>query len=175
MVKSKSVTPETEKIKNILLKIKELADRGEEHERNVAHNKLEFLLKKYKLSYSDLISNKPQHRRFEIDDKNDCLRLLSQCIWGVCIGTEINYKGKFVYVSPITTEQFIEINEKFNYYWDEYKKQREVFFIAFISKNNLGVESCKGKKIDNDKVLKVANMMRGMEKSNYKTKNKLLK
>lgn len=152
------VTPDSERVSHLIEKIREMSERGDDHERQVATSKLERIYKKYNISNKSAKSKK----EFKIHNSDESLRILSQCIWSVCGDIEIQFKGKKAYaiIEPI---QFIEVCEKYNFYWQLYGDQKEQFFKAFIIKNELVAKSSKNG-INQDEALKIGKIMNGIDK-----------
>ncbi len=174
----KDVTPDLDKIRELALKIKELATRGEENERDVAHNKLEALLKKYGLSFQEIIETESFKRIFQVENTTDCVDILSQCIWDVNPDAPVSQivTKKQVLVS-LTSSQFIEVTEKFKYFWTLYVKQRDKyikqakdnFLVGFIVKNKLGIENDSNKEeMSQDQIDKVVDVAGDIEKGDFK-------
>ena len=139
-----NVTPDLDKIRELALKIKELATRGEDNERDVAQNKLETLILKYGLSFEDICETTSLKRIFKVHNNTDCVDLLSQCIWDVNPTAPVSkVSSKKQVLATLTSSQFIEVSEKFEYFWSLYIKQRDEylnklrdeFFVGFIVKN----------------------------------------
>lgn len=154
-----TLTPDTDKINELLNKLYELSIRGDDNERNVAEKKLNQIIKKYGIT--DFSENNMQ-RVFKIEDNNDCLMILSQCVWSVKGNIEINYKGKKAFVK-LNASDYILISEKYKYYYSLYKEQKNNFFTAFIIKNELVAKSGE-KNINNEKADKVNKIMNSIEK-----------
>jgi hypothetical protein len=156
------------------MKVNALAVGGDEHEKDVAKKKLDLLLKKYNLTYSELIKGNVNQKVFKIENNEDCLRILSQCIWMVDSMAKINYKGKKAFVM-LTNEQYIEVKEKFDYFWKHYKEQKEVFLVAFVVKNKLEAKSDKQTDIPSKEIKNILMMMGGIAKGSQKKQLQLKK
>ncbi len=161
------ITPDSECIRDYLLKINALVVGGDEYERDNAKRKLDLLLKKYQLTYAELIKGNVAQKVFKIENNEDCLRILSQCIWMVDANAKINYKGKKAFVM-LTTEQYVEVKEKFDYFWKHYKQQKEIFLVAFVVKNKLEAKSDKQIDIPSKEIKNILVMMNGISKGTQK-------
>ena len=163
------ITPDLDKVKNLIKKVKALADKGIDGERESAQQTLEKLLKKYGIKSKDIEQNNKTKRTFRIVNKDDCITILSQIIWDVVPDAKIkqHVRALEIYCS-LTNEQFIEISEKYQYYWKLWCEEKQHTIIAFVVKNNLGVNQNEGNKILDEKTLKGAkDKMATVTKGNY--------
>lgn len=164
------VTPDVDKIRELCLKIKELHERGEEHERDVAGDMLEKIIAKYGLTLEDVSDLKSLKREFKINDFEDEVAILSQCIWDVNPSADVKMqKVKKLVLVSLTSAQFIEVTEKFKYFWELYLKQKDQFLTAFIVKNKLGLEndSNSDAKITKDEATEIAQMSDAIKKGEF--------
>src|SRR3990172_2198181 len=136
-----NINPDLGKVKELAIKLKAMADRGTEHERVVAENKLSSLLKKYGLSLQYIQENKIKQRIFPFKCEDETM-IVAHVIWSVAPKISIQRKGKqkkaFCKLNP---EQYIEVKEKLKFYLANYAEQKRSFVVAYILKNNLEVES----------------------------------
>lgn len=165
-----NVTPDVDKIRELCLKIKELHERGEENERDVAGEMLEKILAKYGLTFDDVSELKSLRREFKVDDLEDSVSILSQCIWDVNPVADIKMqKVKKLVLVSLTSAQFIEVTEKFKYFWALYLKQKDQFLTAFIVKNKLGLDNDSNSEaqITKDEATEIAQMSDAIKKGEY--------
>lgn len=126
----------------ILKKLKALADRGEGGERENAAALLEKLMQKYGISEEELNREREQDYFFSYSQETE-RRLLSQLVYMVtgkagfgCVGSYTGRKRKKV-GATCTAAQRLEIEAYFAFYNEAMKKELEVFYSAFASKNGL--------------------------------------
>lgn len=129
------------KILAMLKKVNELAKNGVDGERETAQQKLEYLMKKYGVSISQLEQDAVTERVFKI--KQEQKNFFIQVVFNVCGRVDVFYAKKdkhnkyirqFVNVTEL---QYIEIMEKFEFYWAKYEADLVIFYKAFIHKNKL--------------------------------------
>jgi hypothetical protein len=175
---NENITPDLEKIKILIGKVAELANRGIGGEKDAAKKKLEKLLKKYglKLSDIDVDGDDKQQRTIRIKNREDYLTILTQVIWDVVVDIRIqqNTKKLEIYVK-LTTEQYIEVKEKFDYFWNLWCKEKEQFLMAFVIKNRLGLVSNKrsdeAKQMDDETRNGIRDKMLTVARGKYLSKN----
>lgn len=126
----------------LLQKIKALADRGEGGERENAAALLEKLMNKYGISEEELDRERTQDYFFPYKHETE-RRLLNQIIYMVtakpgcgCVGTWSGRKRKKI-ATTCTAAQKLEIEAYYEFYRAAMEKELEVFYAAFMSKNNL--------------------------------------
>jgi hypothetical protein len=167
-----NLNPDLDKIKMLARKLSEMANRGENHERDVAMNKLNALLKKYKLTFDDILNKEHKERKFVAKNKEEVL-LFIHIAWSVAgIELKIYQVGKTQNMTcNLTAEQHIEISEKWKFYKARYLEQVRSLVVAFILKNNLTVKShdSKGKKADFD-LKEVIGLMSAIKKDDFISK-----
>ena len=130
-------TNDSKKIKSLIKKVKELADRGDDNERDVAKMKLAELMNKYNLKKFE---PKIKKRSFKLVNYEDCKDIMVHCIIDTNSKSEIegSLQKKELYVK-LTDEEYVDVCEKFNHYYPEYYKQKQLLLKAFIIKNNIGI------------------------------------
>jgi len=173
------ITPDLDRIKLLVTKVNELVKRGVDGEKQAAQKKLEKLLKKYGIDIND-INNDDKHKRiFRIKNREDYLSILVQVIWDIVPRLDVvqNTKRLEIYCN-LTNEQYIEVKEKFESYWNLWFKEKEQFMLAFIIKNNLGVgkgnSSKDAKPMSKEMTDGIRDKMDGVASGNYVSKNKKL-
>ena len=148
-----------EDIKERLMKIKALADRGERNEADCARSKLMFLLEKYGLKIEDLDTNGMSIRKFKYEDK------LTMTLLSICIDNVIGYdrlaaanyspSKKFVLVE-MTAYEFAEVSYRYEWYCDDYAKEKEKVLSklndAYIIKRHLHFSKSEDKGSDDNEL-----------------------
>lgn len=129
---------DSKQIKKLISKVKNLAERGDDGERENAKAKLQILLEKYNIKKFE--ESKKKERSFKLADFLDCKVIMTHCILDTNKDSEISgdARKKELYCK-LTDEEYIDVCEKFNHYYPEYYKQKECFLKAFIIKNDLGI------------------------------------
>ena len=138
-----------EKILNLAKKLQALAERGHGGEKENAELMLEKLALKYNIVLKDLQSVQKQHRIFNFDEKNDFhKRFVKQIIASVLGQVDFYYAGLIHnnWAVEVSDVEYIEISEKIEFYWPAYLNDLEIFYTAFIQKNELFL------KMDPDKI-----------------------
>lgn len=69
-----------ETVRKLISKLKDMAEKGEKGEREVAFEKLKEILKKYKLTEQGVLKPLAKNCTFKLSDWHDHLNLLVQCI-----------------------------------------------------------------------------------------------
>lgn len=171
------LNPDLDKVKQLALKLKEMAERGTEHERVVAEKKLTSLLKKYNLTLKDINENKTKIRFFTFANDDERM-VVAHVIWSVVPNIDIKRKAnqKKAYCE-INAEQYIEVKEKLKFYISHFKSEKYNFTIAYILKNNLQVKgsdkSDDSNNPNSDLDLKsVSNLIGGINEGKYESKKK---
>lgn len=169
-------TPDLDKIKQTILKVKELAERGADGERQVAQNKLKSLLHKYGINISELQSDSTQERIIKHHKHPDSRKILVQVICSVKKTTMWKLKKGYGIVADLSYDDYIEVIEKYKYFWKLYTKQKEIFFQAFITNNKLysaQQESSDSVPDKNPEELReIVRMMMSMSKGDYSSQSK---
>lgn len=128
---------------------------------------LEQLKRKYNITETDLIEERMLEIAFSYKTAFE-KRLIVQCIYSV-VGPE--YKAwsdsKKHVISEVTTSQRIELEEMIGFYLSWWRKDVEIFFRAFINKNNIFCKSGAFKEGEyTEEDYKILQMMTGIEKHN---------
>jgi hypothetical protein len=129
-----------ETVKNLVSKLKAMAERGEKGERDVAFAKLKEILKKYNLKEQGVLQPLVKNYVFKVSDWHDHLNLLVQCIQDTKPGVAMDgdKKGKKLFVE-LNDIEYLEVMEKVSFYWEEYTRLRASVFAAFVLKNKIGI------------------------------------
>ena len=175
-----NINPDLEKIKKLALKLKELADRGIDGERDAAEKKLNTLLKKYKLTVGDINKNKAERKNIVFKNEDERM-IVAHVIWSVVPDAKIFRSGsQKKAICDLTPEQYIEIKEKSKFYLKHFNEEKSNFIVAYILKNNLTVKGSddKGDGDNKENVMfnakSVSSIMGGIDKASYINKNKML-
>ncbi len=172
-----SSTPDLDKIRETLKKLAVLAERGEENERQTALGLLQRLLQKYNLNVPDLINADLKEREFGYSSR-DNLTILSQCIWSISPEAQVSFdSGKNKVYVKLKSSDYIEVVEKFLYYYPLYEKEKMKLMLAFICKHGLTTttSSCgNNENMSEQEVRQVVVMMQGMDKGSFITNKKMI-
>ena len=173
-----SSTPDLDKIKETLKKLAVLAERGEENERQTALGLLQRLLQKYNLSIPDLVNGDLKDREFSFSSR-DNLTILSQCIWSINPDAHVSFdSGKNKVYVKLKSSDYIEVVEKFLYYFPLYEKEKVKFMLAFICKHGLTTTSSQCANNENnmsaEEIKQVLLIMSGMTNGTFSTTRKMV-
>ena len=164
---------DSRKIKELMRKVRTLAERGENGERENAKTKLKELMQKYQITKFE--ESKKRKRSFKLADFNDCKTIMVHCILDTVSKAKIDgsLQKRELYCN-MTDVEYIEVCEKFNHYYPEFHRQREGFIKAFILKNDLGiVDSKSGEEDDSDSISDILNIIGSVKQSSYKVRKGL--
>lgn len=172
---------EREKLLERMGKIKALAQRGENGEKESAEKRLSALMQKYGITDADLEDG--QIKMYWIPYKTEWDRkLIHQLAYkhlGTghafgCVGANTNRKRKKVGVE-CTATKYIEIEADFHFYSNALQEEMELFYTAFLDKNNLypppelarkPTEDEKERRSDLERQEKISQMAKGIETRN---------
>lgn len=161
----------------LLKKIKTLADRGVDGERESAQTLLARLMEQYGISETDLEEERRETAWFRYSQETE-RRLLNQIIYMVtgrsgfgCVGSYSGRRWKETGVNCTAAER-LEIEANYKFFKVAMEAELEIFYTAFSSKNHLfpSEDKVKPKSIkdltpeEREKVLKAGLMMEGMER-----------
>lgn len=161
----------------LLKKIKALADRGVDGERESAQTLLARLMEQYGISETDLEEERRETAWFRYSQETE-RRLLNQIIYMVkgrsgfgCVGSYSGRKRKETGVNCTAAER-LEIEANYKFFKVAMEAELEIFYTAFSSKNHLfpSEDKVKPKSVkdltpeEREKVLKAGLMMEGMER-----------
>lgn len=161
----------------LLKKIKALADRGVDGERESAQTLLARLMEQYGISETDLEEERRETAWFRYSQETE-RRLLNQIIYMVtgrsgfgCVGSYSGRRRKETGVNCTAAER-LEIEANYKFFKVAMEAELEIFYTAFSSKNHLfpSEDKVKPKSIkdltpeEREKVLKAGLMMEGMER-----------
>lgn len=131
----------TAKLIDLAKKLKALADRGEGGEKENAENKLLELMLKHNITLDDIEENRIESHVFKIELAYR--RFFMQIVCSVDREIKIfgSKAGKTYFIVDCTASQAIEIQSKYDFYLERYKKElaanNEIFYNAFVQKNAL--------------------------------------
>lgn len=164
-----------DKILDLAKKLYELSKRGESGEKENAASKLESVMKKYGITMDMLSDDEMKERVFLAEDGLE-RKFLWQIMSSV-VGERSTFyskadskkKKKRVFVK-LTDIEFIEISEKFDFYWQKYNEDVMIFYKAFIQKNHLYKKLSENQSTDKEltaeqkeEVMKTLRMMEGIQ------------
>jgi hypothetical protein len=141
-----------EKIRDRLIKLKNLAERGCQGEAIAARNALERLLKKYNLTVDDLDSEEKTWRWIKTGRQGYSRKLLFQCYYSVFDATEVmrkQYRDEIAF--ELTAYEYAELANAYEWhvanFEKELKRMKEDLLSAYIYRHDLcsqtGVDDSK--------------------------------
>lgn len=158
----------------LLQKLKALSDRGIGGEKINAEKMLNRLMSKYGISEAALSEDKTTETEFTYHGAEQ-RKLLLQIIYKVtneksnihtyCY-TRSGRSCRTIIGADVTAAQKIEIEFLFDFYVQQYEKERDAFLSAFIQKHNLFGELKPGEDVKTltfEEMLKMNSLMNGME------------
>ena len=127
------------KIIELAKKIKALAEKGKDGERNAAKEKLERICQKYNISESELsISDVTKNYYIVINDSNERELLINVCCMILDVpGFKWKEKNNCICIN-ITQPEYENINNAFEYYRDMYNDYKRYLMQGIISRNVIG-------------------------------------
>lgn len=131
------ITPDLDKIKSTLVKVRRLAEDGTDGEKLAAKSKLSELLEKYGVDLSELDDEARTERDLKHHKDPDSRDIMIQVIVSIHDTKMWVTKAQCLVHANLTTQEYIEAIEKYRYYWELYQKQKKLFKSAFITKNGL--------------------------------------
>lgn len=166
----------SDRILELAKKLKALAERGEGGEKINAEDQLKRLVEKYQLNLDDIQSVRLQYRIFKFNDTDELeKKFVKQVISSVVGATNFYYAGLIHnnWAVEIDDLQYVEISEKIDFYWPIFKADLEIFYTAFIQKNDLTLivdeeNMPKFSEEDIQKLRQAYKMMQSMQKHTFK-------
>ena len=176
------MTPELDKIKQTIAKVKALAEQGFEGERESAKFLLDKLLKKHNITLDDIENLEVKRREIKYTKKiQESSMILAQCIFSVAGKVEIHaVNKKYLQIVELNDEDYIEVILKYKYYIELFKKQKVLFVQSFLHKNSLfrkmspeELEEMKNNRtpLDKDDEKEMISMLYGMRKGDYESES----
>lgn len=158
--------------KELLEKLKALAQRGVGGEKENAELLLKKLMKKYNISDEELERDSIDLYKIIIPRHFMMRKLASQVAYSV-IGNDdtkgiyfSGNKNKIFYFKG-TQSEFLEFEAKYKFYSNWLKKDLDIFYIAFLQKNEIFPPNVDCKIDLSEKDIQAINMCAGMEKHDY--------
>lgn len=128
-------------ILELLKKLKRLADSGVDGEKENAVEKLEMLMKKHGITWDMIDDNVPKRREFKVhkNDERFFFQTISSVVGSRGYRTYYGESKKAIrrYIFEMTDLEFIEFDSKYHFYLEKYKSDLEIFYQAYIQKNEL--------------------------------------
>ncbi|MBG8552342.1 DUF2786 domain-containing protein [Hymenobacter guriensis] len=160
-------------ILDLAKKMQRLAEQGVGGEKENALTMLRRLMSRNGISESDLAQTQRSYRLFPVESVDEA-RIISQ-VMSTILPVGFERKGhkdhKLAYVVEVTDLEFLEIRAKHDFYWRAYKRELELFVMAFIQKHGLvpppslaGVDAMP---MSAEETAKVRGMMRNMDSHTY--------
>lgn len=119
-------------------KLKTLAEKGVPNERDVAARKLSQLMKKYGVSFSELDNPERTSHHISYARCGEFFQVLCQIVWSVNPDTEIYRNSNARHITAeLSHAEYIEVMNKFSFYLKLYRKQKNIFDIAFVHSYDL--------------------------------------
>ncbi len=159
-----------------LSKIKVLSEQGVDGEQKAAIQLLTKLMKKYGIDENEINTvNDPEFRWFKYKYKDPLSRkLLVQIIYSVLgPGNTYSHEKRPILGCECDEFQAVEIEAKYNFYYAALEKDLELFFSAFVHKNNI-FYAADNREIKSDDQLDVEDLLSMMTALNMHEFNKLI-
>ncbi len=158
-------------------KINELVKRGVDGEKLSAKARLKTMMDKYGIEAHDIEGEKIVESSLICTEEE---RLFAMQVIASVLGKGFRggkYRKRYYFNAP--ESKIAEIQDRWNHYRNLWEKEKEVFYSAFVQKHRLYAKAT-GENKDNDskpltpeekaKLLRMFQMMEGMEYSDYKKK-----
>ena len=160
--------------KELLEKLKALSERGVGGERENAQALLTRLMNEHGLTEEDL--DEDIVKEFDIVPPKiiNGVRLLSQVVYSVVYDVKENNKGlyswkgkKKAYFVRCTSEEFLEIQAKLGFYLYHYENELEIFYSAFIQRNELFPKDSFDSSPLTEKDIQALKLAKSLDKHDY--------
>lgn len=167
----------------LIKKLKQLADddRGNDNERISAETRLNELMIKYHIKIEDIIADEVKERCIPFDTEYE-KRLIHQIAYKLwkrdkIIMSYVNKRKKFNrehLILELTDAEFIEFEYLYDIYRKDFKKEMDLFYMAFISKNKIYPKLTEEEQQEEDKKpdtisrsdkIRASMMMEGIQES----------
>jgi hypothetical protein len=169
-----------EKIKEKLLKLQSLAERGYKGEALAAQRALENLLEKYGLTLDDICDDKMEWRWIKAGRGKDLKNILFQCYFQIADSHKSTYKEyKNEIAFELTNAQYADLMSLFDFHKNQFKKERDKILKnlcrAYISKHEIWNKTDRedeGKEVDrkpmdSETLHSMLTLINGMEDVSY--------
>lgn len=166
------MTVDRNRNKELMLKLRALAERGVGGEKDAAAQKLALLMAKYGLEEADLNDNLEEEHDFhyKTEFEKDLLRqLFYKIVPDFASKTYVYQYGKgsrTTYGITCTKAQAIQIGIEYDFYRDLWKEEQEFLFRCFIQKHaifNPNPKEAKPSTLSDEEMLRMMQMMQGMQ------------
>ena len=163
----------SERIKELLLKLKSLSEQGNGGEKENATDMLNNALKKHGLTLEDLEKEEKEGRTFKIKDRGDSSIILAQCIWDVVPNAEIKQNTKKLEMyCYLNASDFVEVSEKYKHYYNIWLKEKKEFLTAYILRNKIGLSESSGESnLSEEEQLSIVNKMASIKDNKFIDRN----
>jgi Mg2+ and Co2+ transporter CorA len=164
----------SERIKELLLKLKALSEQGNGGEKENATEMLNKALKKHGLTLEDLEKEEKQVRVFKIKDRGDSSVILAQCIWDVVHDADVKQSTKKLEVyCELSASDYVEVSEKYKHYYNIWLKEKKEFLTAYILRNKIGLseEPSGESKLTEEEQLSIVKKMNSIDDNKFVNKN----
>jgi hypothetical protein len=137
-----------EEILDKLRKIYKVLGRGTVEEQSNIQKKFDELCKKYDLDPDDFKEEKPEPHLFYYTEGQALFmaQIISSVVGDIPIMQYPNFPN--AWGCTCTNAEFFEIRACFDFHWEKYEKEREIFYIAYIQKNELHTKNSSGPGIE---------------------------
>lgn len=157
-------------------KLKALADRGIGGEKINAEKMLNALMKKHGISMQEIEGDEIEFNEIIVSkEKQKLFHQIGYSIFGKKYhNLDIRRNGNKKYVK-CTKAQAVEYEAKLNFYWKLYKEELDIFYHAFVQRNNIFSPDSDGQELkpeDRDRMRRVMEMASTIKQQSY---SKLLK
>lgn len=170
-----------ESLRDKLLKLQALVERGFGGEAENARRAIERICKQYGLKLEDVLDVETKHEyRFEIGKGKDMMNLFVRCVSMVCDikGMQYYKPTRSSICIEVTAMQYADISSLFNWHLANYKHElddfRQSFLDAYILKHNLyfdternGTSNKELTKEDVERIRRIINMRNAMNDKTY--------
>lgn len=127
-----------EKVIELLKKLKELAERGVDGERETAEVMLKKLMRKHGVTEDDLDSPKLRKRFFYyVQNQQSFLFQVISTVLGEQMVQRATRKNGHRWRWMVTDAEYIEIEARWDFFSRLYKQEERIFYKAFIAKHRL--------------------------------------
>lgn len=157
----------------LLKKLKALADRGVGGEKENAQSMLDKMLKENNLTLEDLEGETVDIHLIKYTDefqKKFLHQIISSVMGKISTWTHPHYKKQVIFES--TVAEYIEIKAKYRFYFRDLIEQRQLFYKAYIQRNELYIKDSKPEdreltQKEMEELLKMSQMMLGIDKKTF--------
>lgn len=174
-----------ESIKSKILKLHELALKGEHEEAKNAQRHLDNMLSKYNLSLDRILEEKNNKKSRYFIIRSFYENLFFQCVFQVLNLSTLSYKEskKGHYFIEMTELEYVELISLFEWHKQNYKREYDLmiksFFTAYVQKHAIWrrtnptdeeleeLEDNEDKEIDYDEIRRIIALQKSMSDNKY--------